>query len=68
MSVIPGPVLDAAEIRDEIRQLPLQGAYIFRESGDTEVMNTTIYNTSNMKQTLNEGTSGKWEKKEIRSL
>lgn len=52
-------MLDAAEIRDEIWPDPYsQGVY---RSGDTDVKSTIIYNTSAMKQTLNEGTGGQRE-------
>lgn len=59
MPAPPGTVLDAAEIREEIRHGPCsQGVYRF---GDTDVKGIVIYNTSAMKQTLNEGTGGQWE-------
>lgn len=60
VSVIPGMVLDATEVGDEIRHSPhSEDAHRFGECGDTDVKNTITCNTSKMKQMPKEGTRGK---------
>lgn len=57
-SIIPGMVLDDAEVRHEISPHS-EDTHRFGECGDTDVKNTITCNTSKMKQMPKEGTRGK---------